>query len=183
MCVFKVTGNQTVTAQFKSLVLTRFFFSGLNPWQLTVDAPASLGLTSVNPPVAGRIRAAYGSPSALVNAVPFQRCMAGVPEVRCVKVLNPDNTTITMEIFPPDGTPNNTALAPLAFLAWSGACTGASTVAAPFVHPTCTFTSGSDQTVILKWQYYQCANGPNDGFGGWIYKQDPLRPDGCVLKP
>lgn len=183
VCVFKVTGNQTVTAQYKALTLTRFYFSGLNPWQLTVTAPASLGLTSVNPPLSGSIRAAYGG-NAVVGGPPFPRCIGGVPEVRCIAVLSADNSTIKMDIYPPDGSAPLGATTPLAFVGWGASCNGANTASVtPFAIATCTLQSGTDQTASVKWQYYQCPNGPNEGFSGWKYTQDPLRPDGCVLKP
>lgn len=143
---------------------------------MTVTAPTTLNLTSRIPPDARPIQQGYGSSVFVPGGGPqFPRCIGEAPGVRCVAIMTPDNTTIKMEVFPPSLPVPMGSPGPLNFVGWGGACSGSG---------ACNLTSGADQTVTAKWEYYRCfsANGApfaTDGFAG--YKLQPSALNGCIL--
>ena len=145
VCTFKVTGDQTVTAQFKSLSLTTVYFSGGPIYRFTVSAPPELLIQNPNPPTQNLV---------LTMQTPgVGPCIGLSPGKLCVYIRTPDNSTITMEALPVPGPVPMGSIGPTLFVGWGGAC------AINLTNPTCNLTSGIDQQVTMKWEYYRCLNG------------------------
>lgn len=182
-CVLKAAGNVTITASYKPLSLTKFYFSGLNSWGITVTTPAPVldpaGISAPNPVRTVRV---YGSGIFTSdNAPQHPRCIGESPGVRCAYVMAADNASIKFEAFNPGAPTPMGSPGPLKFVGWSGGgCSSAPTAAG---EGSCTVPGGVDQTITVKWQYYRCfaANGASfasEGTGGWMLAP-PL--GNCVL--
>lgn len=183
LCAFRVTGDVTITAQFKSLTLTRYFFSGLNPWEVRITAPEQLTLTN-DPSAIVTTFASYGLATTGVSAA---RCIGLAPGERCLAVITPDNATIRMDVHRPQGQVPPGSPGPLNFVGWGGACTGGPS---QFGISGCTLTSGVDQIAIVRWEHYRCLTVPptsnpyaTEGNGGWKIEPDSrlLTDNRCTL--
>lgn len=182
VCTFRVTGDVTITAQYKAMTLTRFFFSGLNPWELTITAPPTLTLAAISPSDVVTTSGHYGLFS---TGVSFGRCIGESPGVRCLAVTTADNSNIKMEVYPPQGVTPPGSPGPLNFAGWGGACTGGPS---QFGISACNLTSGVDQIAIVKWEYYRCFTPPPnvnsyavEGNGGWKIEAGSPLIAGCTL--
>ena len=181
VCVVQASGDKTVTASFKPLTLTRFLFSGLVAWEVKVTGPATLGLTYLTGAVPQNVSVSYG---VFTTGVVHPRCIGLSPGERCVSIMTADNQTIKMDVYPPQGSQPQGSPGPLNFVAFGGACTGASVGPSQFGISACSLTSNSDQSVIMKWEYYRCLSASqtpsaSEGTGGWKLPTSAL--NGCVL--
>lgn len=145
VCVLKVTGEQTVAAQYKGLSLTTLYFTGEPLYKITVAAPAELTIDATPTPAQNKVVA--------TGDAGLGRCVGLDPGKQCVQIATPDNATIKLEALPvplpaPSGSPG-----PLNFISWGGAC------ASNVTNPVCNLTSGTDQQVTMKWQHYRCQKG------------------------
>ena len=99
-----------------------------------------------------------------------------------MQILTPANATIKMEAVPITTVPPQGTTGPTLFVGWGSVC------AIYLTNPTCNLTSGVDQTVTMKWEYYRCVNGtlvyPSGGVSGpfKVLPNDPiLTSNQCVL--
>lgn len=183
-CVLKANANVTISAQYKPLTLTRFLFSGLNTWGLTILAPPVLDPAGLGPGGPQKVVRAYGAGIFVIDNPPqHPRCIGEAPGVRCVYTLTADNATIKFEAFPPGVTPPLGSPGPLAFVGWSGACSGAPSPTGP---SACNLTSGVDQTATVRWEYYRCVSTSqttfaSEGTSGWKLPASVATLAGCTL--
>jgi hypothetical protein len=183
VCAFRVTGNVTITAQFKELTLTRYFFSGLNPWEIKITAPEQLTLTN-DPDAIVTTFASYGL---FTTGVSSPRCIGLAPGERCLFVITPDNATIRMDVHRPQGPTPQGSPGPLNFVGWGGSCAGGPS---QFGISACTLASGVDQIAIVRWEHYRCLTAAptsnpyaTEGNSGWKIEPDSrlLTDNRCTL--
>jgi len=169
VCVLKVTGNQTVAVQYKSLSLTTVLFSGGPPYRVTLTAPPALDLSFAN----------TATQNLVIGRPPF--CTSLAPGRQCLQIMTPDNATIKLEAVPISGPPPMGAIGPTLFVGWGGAC------AINLTNPTCNLTSGIDQSVTMKWEHYRCVGSNGVAFpvigvnGNYKYPAGVDNLKDCVL--
>ena len=181
VCVINATGNVTVTASFKPLVFTKFLFSGLVAWELIVTGPPTLGLTYLTGAVPLKVSTSYG---VFTTGSVFARCIGLAPGVRCISIRSADNATIKMDAYLPPGPAPLGSPGPLNFVGFSGVCSGQNVGPSQFGISSCSFNTGSDQTAIMKWEYYSCLSASqtpfaSEGTSGW--KLPAVALNGCTL--
>jgi hypothetical protein len=169
VCVFEVTGDESITVQFKELTLTQVYFSGLDNWRYTIEAPP---LLKVGPDYTGEARhIVYDYEKSTFY------CLGGATPELCWYILTPDGASIRLEALPPPGTKPAESPGALAFRGWGGGC------AINGINPVCDLSSGVDQTVIYRWEYYTCRGDPgvNNGTSGWKFA--PGTRANCTVQP
>jgi hypothetical protein len=155
VCSFVVAGDQTVAVTYKPLTLTAISFSGELAWQLTVTSPPSLALGAPNVVPVTRVTG-FGAAGLPIGNL----CIGNtVPPLKlCYFALTSAGSTLKLEMLQPAANtkPTNSP-GPMKFIKWGGGCLINGT------NPSCTLTSGADQSLIMYFEYYNCGGSISTG--------------------
>ncbi|MEQ1807740.1 MAG: hypothetical protein ABL900_20350 [Burkholderiaceae bacterium] len=167
VCVFTASTDQTITARYAPLKLTRLKFIGVVGWRVTITAPSKLGV----------IGNQSADPFQIVLVDPTSPSVAlcetdPVLAVNCYSILTPRDTFIKYESLPPNGPAPSGSSGPLAFVGFDNNC-GANTA--------CTVSGDEDDNVTMKWEYYKCSRSAMNTV--WNYGSSISGPlnETCVL--
>ncbi len=172
VCTFKVTGDQTVSAQFKILNLTTVSWVGVNQWKMTLKAQPHLGIATDNTSTEQNETISWGNPK-------YHDCtVSNIPTI-CWYIHTPDNATVKFEALPALGPVPVGSSGQLEFVRWGQACEINKS------NPSCELTTGFDSSVTFYYEYLECpaATGGTFVSSGDGYKYEPYT-DGCkVVRP